>query len=100
MQVGSTGGKRREKATPRPNPNQLTASGRMRMRTSVMVRTIMRLMKKSHLKVSAEKPKVRKQVTKRKPVRSSMTGYMTEIGAAQERHLPRRMNQESTGMLS
>ena len=59
-EVGGAVVERDEEAMIRPmnRPGKLMASGRMRTRRSVMVRTMMRQMKKSHLPVTGERPKV------------------------------------------
>jgi len=46
------------KAKPRPRPKKVTASGRRRTRRSVVIRTMRRQPKKSHLKVGRVMPKL------------------------------------------
>jgi len=100
MLTASTGATRSARARPTPKPKKFTESGKMRMRTSVIVKTMSRLMKKSHFTVSPVIQIRDSRAQREPPVRSSIEGYIEEIGAEQERHFPPSQIHAKTGTLS
>src|ERR1700687_1685563 len=61
---------------------------------------ISRQVKNSHFTVACVMPNSRKAATNNKPVLSSITGYIGEMGCPHARHLPRSQSQANTGTLS
>src|SRR5207253_11306182 len=79
---------------------QLITSGSSRTRKSVTVRIRSKHVKKSHFTVACVMPNSKNAVTKSNPVASSISGYITEIGAPHARHFPRSHSQANSGTLS
>src|SRR5215472_15620567 len=89
-----------ERIMPSAKPGQVTKSGSKRTRTSVIANTTIRQEKRIHFPASAVRPKRKKQPTKRRPVSSSMSGYIGEMGSLQQRHFPPSQSHPRMGTLS
>src|SRR3989442_8995378 len=94
------GAKKAKNTTPAAKPGQLTASGNSRTRKSVTVSITIRHVRNSHFTVACVMPNSKNAATNNNPVASSISGYLTDIGAPHARHFPRNHIHANTGTLS